>query len=489
MPRDGGIDPSLRLAGISGASGPAVPSRDRPRRPARRIWPVGELLSDVRQGLELAYPLLWVQGEISDLKQHRSGHWYFSLKDDDGVLPAAMFRSANRAVPFEPENGLEIIVCGRLTLYEPRGKFQLIAELIEPVGAGSLQLAFEQLKARLEADGLFAPERKRDLPKLPRRIGVVTSPSGAAWRDMVRTWRRRRVGLSVVLSPAAVQGEHAGAQIVTALELLESTAGVELIVLARGGGSREELWAFNEEVVARAIAACGVPVISAVGHETDITIADLVADRRAATPTAAAEIVAPSGIELANRLEALGRRVRASGRRRIDAARVRLRAPSVIATVQPSDRRWARLRTRTEAAAARVDAAVARLVGDRQRRLTDVAAIARQHAPAALARRYARRLEADVVRVERAVRANQHRARESLAGLAARVNALSPLAVLGRGYSICRSRSTGRILRDSATVSAGERVDVRLYRGTLPCRVIDHEPVAEATTSLPGSNT
>ncbi|MFW6198716.1 MAG: exodeoxyribonuclease VII large subunit, partial [Acidobacteriota bacterium] len=285
-----------------------------PPRPAgedrRRIWSVGELLVEVKQGLETGFPWVWVRGEISDLTRHTSGHWYFSLKDDVGVLQVAMFRSANVAVPFRPEEGLEVTAGGRLTLYERRGRFQLIAETLEPVGWGAMQLAFEQLTERLAEEGLFARERKRALPLLPRCVGVVTSRSGAAWRDMTRVWERREVGLRVLLAPARVQGDGAAEEIAAGIDRLVRHGAPEVLIVGRGGGSREELWAFNEEAVARAIAASPIPVIAAVGHEIDTTIADLVADERAATPTAAAEIVAPARVELTDRLDGLLRRAR-----------------------------------------------------------------------------------------------------------------------------------------------------------------------------------
>src|ERR1051325_5088234 len=256
----------------------------------RRALSVSELTAEIKILVENRFVDVWVEGEISNFKRHSSGHWYFSLKDEGATLRCASFRMQNRLIRFTPEDGLSVRARGRLSLYEARGEYQLLVESLEPVGVGALQLAFEQLKRRLDADGLFDIGRKRELPILPRTIGVVTSPTGAALRDIIRVLTRRNEAVNILIAPARVQGEGAAEEIAAAIENLNRQPEVEVIIVGGGGGSIEDLWAFNEERVARAIHASRVPVISAVGHETDFTIADFVADLRASTPSAAAEL-------------------------------------------------------------------------------------------------------------------------------------------------------------------------------------------------------
>src|SRR5262245_25435086 len=264
----------------------------------RRVLSVGELNALARGLLEEAFATVWVEGEISNLRTYPSGHTYFTLKDDAAQIAAVLFRSAAQSLPFRPEDGLKDVARGRVSLYEARGSFQIVVERLEPAGLGALQLAFEQLKTRLAAEGLFEVSRKRPLPFLPRRIGIVASPAGAALHDILKVLERRFANLEVVLAPSRVQGEGAAREIVEAIRMLNRLEGVDLIILARGGGSLEDLWPFNEEPVARAVVASGIPIVSAVGHEVDVTIADLVADLRAPTPSAAAEMVVRSKIEL-----------------------------------------------------------------------------------------------------------------------------------------------------------------------------------------------
>ncbi len=289
----------------------------------RRVWSVSDLVEDAKWCLETKHSAVWVQGEVSNFRAQASGHWYFDLKDEHAVLPVAMFRSDNIGVPFSIEEGLAVTAFGRLSLFVRAGRFQLIANLLEPRGWGAQQLAFEQLKRRLSAEGLFDEEHKRPLPLLPRCIGVVTSPDGAAWHDMTRVWKRRQVGMRVLLAPSTVQGDRAPQELVAAIELLNRHDQADVLIVGRGGGSREDLWAFNDERVARAISTSRIPVISAVGHEIDVTITDLIADRRAATPTAAAEIVAPARSDLLRRLRAAARRAESAVDRRVRQARER----------------------------------------------------------------------------------------------------------------------------------------------------------------------
>jgi exodeoxyribonuclease VII large subunit len=387
-----------------------------------RILTVSQLTRGVRDLLEGAFPAVWVNGEISNFVAHRSGHWYFTLKDEGASLSAAMFRGQNSRVRFEPEHGMDVICRGRISVYPPRGNYQLIVDRIEPQGVGALQLAFEQLHRRLQAEGLFDPARKRPLPRLPVRIGLVTSPTGAAIRDMLRVLGERFRPLEIRLAPTRVQGAGAAAEIAAALDLLNRDAVVDLILCGRGGGSLEDLWAFNEEEVARAIARSAIPVISAVGHEVDVTIADLVADARAATPSNAAEIAVPVRAELDGTLVDLTRRLGLAAGRELERRR--------------------------------------QLSVQLGRRLVD---------PRRYLQIQAQRKDELSARLGRAQRARMVAARGALAERAARLDTLSPLGVLARGYAI--ATADGRPLRAANDLSPGDRIEIRLHRGTLGCSV------------------
>src|SRR5499425_3325488 len=284
---------------------------------ARAVLSISELTRRLQETLEERFPAVWVEGEISNFRLYGSGHAYFTLKDDAAQLRTVLFRNRMRRIRFEPGDGLHVLAFGSLEVYAQRGEYQFVVELLEPRGLGALQLAFEQLKARLGAEGLFAESRKRPLPRFPRRIGIVTSPSGAAVRDMLRVIGRRFAGLSIVIAPARVQGDGAAREIAAAIADLNALGDVDVIIVGRGGGSLEDLWAFNEEVVAREIAGSKIPVISAVGHEVDVTIADFVADVRAPTPSAAAELVVREKQALAETVAELGERLRRAVMRRL----------------------------------------------------------------------------------------------------------------------------------------------------------------------------
>jgi exodeoxyribonuclease VII large subunit len=368
---------------------------------------------------------VWVRGEISNFKWHTSGHIYFTLKDDVSQLKCVMFRSAAQRLRFKPDNGMQVLLYGNVTVYERDGAYQLYAQEMEPAGVGALHLQYEQLKQRLEAEGLFDPELKRRLPALPRRIGIVTAPTGAAVRDMITISKRRFPGVRLLLAPALVQGAEAPASLIRALTRVAAEPEIDVVIIGRGGGSLEDLWAFNDEALARAIRNCPVPVVSAVGHETDFTIADFAADLRAPTPSAAAELVVPSRLELQAAVDGLRLRLVQVTRRLVERKRLRLKALADRPVLQRPQ---------------------GRLLQDRQR-LDDLV----------------RRLGfAGGRRIERS--------RQRLAGLAGRLDALSPLSVLARGYSITRSEA-GAVLKDSRQVAAGDAVSVMLHRGTLQCRV------------------
>jgi exodeoxyribonuclease VII large subunit len=420
----------------------------------RSIYSVSDLTAALRDRVEGEFADIWVEGEVSNLKAAASGHVYFTLKDSSAQLRAVLFKSSLRLIKFTPNNGLRVVARGRLTVYEARGEYQMVVEFLEPAGFGALQLAFEQLKARLEKEGLFDPARKKPLPSLPQRIGLVTSSTGAVISDMIRVLERRFENLHLLLYAVRVQGDEAAGEIVEALKYFNSPperqvrGPVDVIIVARGGGSLEDLWAFNTEEVARAIAASRIPVISAVGHETDFTIADFVADLRAPTPSAAAEIVVESKAQLHRRVEALRdaleQRVRlllAAGHRRLE-TQARHRAFELVRSL---------LRRR------------AQQVDDLDRRLRHMDVRVRVQAGRARAAEFAQRLEHEVrIFLEReGGRLDTH---------AARLRALSPLAVLERGYALVQGPG-GVLVRDPAQVAPGDPLDIRVQKGVLKAEV------------------
>ena len=414
--------------------------------PQPKTHTVSEIVALAARALEARFASLWVEGEVSNLRMPASGHVYFTLKDESAQLQAVMFAGAARRLRFRIEDGMRLRCRGRLSIYEAQGKFQLLVDAAEPAGAGALQIAFEQLKARLQAEGLFDAARKRPLPFLPRVVGVVTSPSGAAIRDIVRVVQRRFPS-RILLAPAAVQGDEAPAEIVRALGRLAAQEDVEVIIVGRGGGSIEDLWAFNDERVVRAIAGCPKPVVSAVGHEIDFTIADFVADARAPTPSAAAEMVVPEARELREGLETLALRAERAVDRRLGEARLRLdegtgRLFGATRLVIARHRQYiAALHARLTALHPRVRLA------DGRTRLVGLGARLNAAAGRAVAQR-----------------------RTLLAASAGRLDSLSPLRVLERGYSLCRGPD-GSLLTDSAQVQQGDAVAVHLRTGELDVRV------------------
>jgi exodeoxyribonuclease VII large subunit len=393
---------------------------------APRVYAVGEVVSGVRRLLEDRVGRLWVVGELRDVKRPPSGHVYFQLADDAGQLRAALFRADARRVAFEPEDGLEVLAFGDLTVYEPRGDLQLVVRALEPRGVGAFQVAFEQLRRRLEAEGLFDPAHKRRPPALPARIGVVTSPSGAALRDVLEVTGRRLPSVPLLLAPTRVQGAGADREVAAAIDALSRHTDVSVVLVVRGGGSLEDLQAFNSEAVARAIAACRVPVIAGVGHEVDVTIADLAADVRAPTPSAAAELALPERRALAGELRGAFAALATAARERLDAAAARLeRAERAVAARSPQ----ARLHLQRE----------------------QLRACARALASAA--------------------RGRAERGHRRLGESAARLEALSPLAVLGRGYSLVRRARDLHIVRGAEDVGVGEQLAIRVDRADLEARV------------------
>jgi exodeoxyribonuclease VII large subunit len=436
----------------------------------RSIYSVTELTRDIKISLERSFANLWVAGEISNLKLHASGHYYFTLKDDQSQIPAVLFRGSTRHLRFRPQDGMAVLVWGHVTVYEPKGAYQIRVERMEPRGKGSLQLAFEQLKDKLGKEGLFEQARKKPIPLLPQRLGIVTSPSGAALRDICRVLHRRFPNLEVVVYPAQVQGDMAAAEIAQGIRVLNRIAGFDVLIVARGGGSLEDLWPFNEESVARAIAASRIPVMSAVGHEVDFTIADFVADVRAPTPSAAAEMVVRNKEEFRERVLNLKARLEKSFRYRLRELRARVDA---IAT----HRAFGAVRHGIESRSQRVDDAsqrarfhMERRVARLRQRLQDLTArLASQRVDRRLGETRTR-LARLVARLEAAERARLHRGRRAFGEVAGKLEALSPLSVLGRGYSLAWS-AQGKLLRSSAEAEVGDAVRLDLARGRLHCRV------------------
>ncbi len=442
------------------------------RPPERRVWAVQELVAAVRTHVEREYVDTWVEGEISNFRAPESGHLYFTLKDGAAQIRVVMFRSAARLMRFRPADGMQAVVRGRVTIYEDRGELQIAAEYLEPKGAGALQIAFEQLKAKLEAEGLFAAERKKPLPAIPSRIGIVTSPQAAALRDILNILQRRHHAANIVIYPAQVQGDSAAADVAAGVKHFNQKGDVEVIIVARGGGSAEDLAAFNDEALARVVAGSKIPVISAVGHETDFTILDFVADLRAPTPSAAAELVMRSRQEVAEQAESLHHRLERGLRYRLLMARQQLtelvQHGAFGRIMDAINRRQQRLDDLNY----RMERAERGRIEDLRKRWESVSGMVRHYdlrlVLAGTRRELAARTEAlasdmrnlllqKTVRVERAMTA---------------LEALSPVAILERGYALVFD-AEGRLIKDAAQVKAGAEIKARLARGELRATVED----------------
>jgi len=419
QPADGATEDALVAATQSNLAF----GRDKP--PEEPVT-VSALTAEIRRTLEQGFARVWVTGELSNVARPRSGHVYLTLKDDQAQIRCVMWRPVAARLPFEPADGLEVVLGGRLTVYPPRGNYQITVEQMLPKGLGALELAFRQLRDKLHKEGLFDEQRKKPLPFLPRRIGIVTSPTGAAIHDMLRIIDRRFPRVDILLAPVRVQGQGAAEEIAEAVAELNRIGGFDVLIVGRGGGSLEDLWAFNEEVVARAIAASAIPVVSAVGHEIDVTISDLVADRRALTPSEAAELVVPQWEDVQDQLRRQAERLATALQRRADRARSRL---ELLASTRALRFPYERLQQRAQ----RLD------------ELADRAALAAGHI--------------------------WRTARQRLAGVAGMLESLSPLAVLARGYSITSGGSSPHPLRDAADVKPGDEIHTRLARGRISSTV------------------
>ena len=453
------------------------------RPPERRVWTVQALVSAVRSHIEREYSDCWVEGEISNLRVPDSGHLYFTLKEESAQIRVVMFRSSAKLLRFRPENGLHVTVRGRITVYEDRGELQISAEFMEPKGAGALQLAFEQLKARLAAEGLFEASRKKPIPPLPQRIGVITSPQGAALRDILNILERRHHSANVLIYPAQVQGESAAGEVIAGLRhfqlQLNQAAGdggaVEVIIIARGGGSVEDLACFNHEGLARAVASSRIPVISAIGHETDFTIVDFVADLRAPTPSAAAELVIRSRQEIEAQAEDMYRRLERAMRYRLLMARQDLTERAQHGAFARMMDGIHRRQQKLDDQRFRLEKAERQLLQGYQRRCETVAAAVRHYDARRRLAAVRQQLDAQIANLASSIHARLLESRSLLERLTASLEALSPIAILNRGYALVFD-AAGSLLNDASRVDAGDEISARLARGRIRARVTASDP-------------
>lgn len=430
---------------------------------------ITELTGQIRLQLETGFPLVWVSGEISNMRRPSSGHRYFTLKDEASQIRAVLFRSQADRLKFSLEDGLEVIACGRLSVYEPRGDYQLLLDVVEPKGLGERHLAYLQLKARFEEEGLFDIRRKKPLPVYPQKIGLVTSPSGAAIHDLLTVLQRRWPLAHLVILPVIVQGQDAGLQLIDAIQVLHSLEGVEVIIVGRGGGSIEDLWVFNEEPVVRAIAASHIPIISAVGHETDVTLADFAADCRAPTPSAAAELAVPDRKMVFQRVHQHQRQL---------ARVVQAMVTNHHLRVHRLEQRIPEPRLMVRRHSQRVDDLEGQLLAHFTRwhrslqwKVLDWQSVIREHNPRSVVIRWKDRLDVGIAHIQDAILQYINERRYQVQALGMQLHQLSPLSVLGRGYSIVQRGRDQKILNAAQDVVPGETVRVTLHRGHLTCQV------------------
>ena len=445
---------------------------EEPKAPARRVWTVGELVSDIRSQIERGYCDLWVEGEISNLRSAPSGHIYFTLKDGESQLPVVLFRRQATLLRFTAEDGLQVLVRGKISVYEQRGQMQLIAEFMEPVGAGSLQIAFEQLKSRLQLEGLFDTQRKRPLPAFPHCVAIITSRTGAVIRDFLNIAGRRHAALHVLLYPATVQGASAAVEIAAGIEFFNRTKMADVIVIARGGGSLEDLAPFNSELLARTIAASELPVVSAVGHETDFTIADFVADLRAPTPSAAAELITEAQHKIADHVQLLMQRLHRACRYKLMQSHERLARVRVDATLAKLRGFFGRRQQRVDELRFRLEAAWRSQQSHSSEKVVALSTrLIRQEATQRL-RLLRQRLISLGERLSRTAQTHAIARRMQVRGCEDRLQMLSPLAVLERGYAIVFDEA-GHLVRNTAETSEGQTINTRLAQGTLKSRILE----------------
>lgn len=447
--------------------GPQAAESQSESQPEARVLTVEQLNKAIRQLIEGQIPVVWVRGEISNFKAHSSGHFYFSLKDSASQIRAVMFRGHNARLKFRPTDGLEVLARARVSVYEPRGEYQLMCEMLEPVGAGALQKAYEQLKEKLRLEGLFDPSRKRPLPPWPRHVALVTSPTGAAIRDMMNVLSRRNRSVAVTLVPTIVQGEGAALQICKALEMAFRLPQLDAVIVGRGGGSIEDLWAFNDENLARLIARSPVPIISAVGHEVDFTIADFVADVRAPTPSAAAELVVKSSAELVQHLQQLKRLLVLGLSRKLSGQRQLLRQLQL--RLRDPRRALQDSRLRNDELNLRLSLALENYLN----RLRDRVDLQKHRlkSPESVLRRFRDRVSWRTQQLETSLSRALEQRRSRWARMSAQLEALSPLKVLERGYSVVFHQ--GRAVKEARELSVGSEVQIRVWSGEFLARVTE----------------
>lgn len=438
--------------------------------PERKLWLVRDLVAAVRTRIEREYSDVWVEGEISNFRAHDSGHLHFTLKDQNSQLRAVMFRSQARLLRFRPEDGMQVVLRGRVTVFEGRGDLQLAAEYLEPKGAGALQIAFEQLKAKLESEGLFDASRKKPIPALPRCIGIVTSPQAAALRDILNILRRRHHSASILIYPAQVQGESAAADVSNGVKYFNRVKNVDVIIVARGGGSAEDLAAFNHEGLARVIAGSGIPTISAVGHETDFTIIDFVADLRAPTPSAAAELVIRSRQEIEEQAEALRLRLTRAMRYRLLMAKQTLTEVAQHGAFARMMEGINRRQQRLDDLRFRLEKSERKLIERHRRKWEQVAAAVRHYDARRVLAGMRRDLASHTTALTSALQTFLLRRRSHVEQIEHQLKALSPVAILERGYALVFD-SSGKLVKNSAQVEVGDEISTRLAHGSLTAKV------------------
>lgn len=438
--------------------------------PERRVWTVCDLVAAVRSHIEREYGDAWVEGEISNFRAYDSGHLYFTLKDQNAQLNAVMFRSQARLLRFRLDNGMQVVVRGRITIYEERGQLQMLAEHIEPKGAGALQIAFEQLKAKLQTEGLFDSLRKKPVPSLPRSIGIVTSPQAAALRDILNVLGRRHETVSILIFPAQVQGDSAAQEVSAGVRYFNQASEVDVIIVARGGGSAEDLAAFNDEGLARTVAASRIPTISAVGHETDFTIIDFVADLRAPTPSAAAELVVRSRQEVEEQLQGLHQRLEKAVRYRVLIARQHFTSLAQHGAFARTMDLLHRYQQRLDDLVYRLAHSQRDILESKRRQFESLGAAVRHYDVRRVLAAVRAELDARVAAFTSAMKTALLRHRSRLEQLSRELDALSPLAILERGYALVFDPS-GNLLKDASAARPGDEISARLARGTVRATV------------------
>ena len=450
---------------------PAV--KAAPRRPQRDIFSVSRLNREVRGLLEGNFPLVWVEAEISNLSRPASGHWYFTLKDPSAQIRCAMFRGKNSRLRFQPENGDQVLVRAQLSLYEARGDYQMIVEHMEEAGDGALRRAFEELKQRLDREGLFDEAIKRLLPTLPTQIGVITSPTGAAVRDILQILERRFPSIPVEIYPVAVQGVAAAAEIEGAIQAAAKRKACDVLIVARGGGSLEDLMAFNDERVARAIHKCRIPIVSGVGHEIDFTIADFVADLRAPTPSGAAELVSPDRTEWQQRFTQLQSRLHATTQQQLKRGEQQLGWLSKRLQQQHPGQQLRQQAQRLDELEQRLQRNLKQQMQQRRGELSHVTSKLQQHNPQQRIQQLQSSQQQLTARLQRVIQQQLQQRQQQLQGVTRALDAVSPLATLGRGFSITRTHENGRVLRNVEEASIGDTIETTLAQGRLLCQVTE----------------